>query len=417
MDARSEARTYSFVALSTVAHVAMATAVMVMQIDLPKSQPQDLTQIEILSASSPAAAALSQAPVEAPTSKSALAPEPSVLQPEEIVVAPAPKVKAHSEKVVAAAKTSKATKAAPIEAKALKTEPKEIPAVLPIVENADLDSSSVAEAQTELKEEDIADDLSKVDQEESAKVAAAHAALAEETDQEMKAQEEKLAAIQKANEEETAKQAKADADKRAKEKQALLAAVAAQQAAEKAEAAKQAEMARQQHEQAEKIRQAEAARKAEQARIAAAEEKARQDAAVAAQAAAIAAAGQGNGGNQQQAQAAGQGSGDQVRSLDELRQMPGNPKPSYDSQDRLYKRQGDVAFLAYVSREGSLVQFKMVKSSGHRELDAKTLKAIKGWKFYPGQEGWVEIPYNWNLKGEPQVLPTTLRRRAQVSQN
>jgi TonB family protein len=97
--------------------------------------------------------------------------------------------------------------------------------------------------------------------------------------------------------------------------------------------------------------------------------------------------------------------------------MPGNQRPQYDAQDRLNQRQGEVAFLAYVSREGSIVNFKMTKSSGHRELDAKTLKAIKNWRFYPGQEGWVEIPFKWDLKGGPQEMPTTLRRRAQVGQN
>ena len=93
--------------------------------------------------------------------------------------------------------------------------------------------------------------------------------------------------------------------------------------------------------------------------------------------------------------------------------MPGNQRPQYDAEDRLHQRQGEVAFLAYVSRDGSVVSYKMMKSSGHRELDAKTLKAIKGWKFYPGQEGWVEIPFKWDLKGGPQEMPTTLRRRAQ----
>ena len=43
----------------------------------------------------------------------------------------------------------------------------------------------------------------------------------------------------------------------------------------------------------------------------------------------------------------------------------------YDADDRLKGRQGEVAFMAYVSREGSLGQFKMLKSSGYRELDEK----------------------------------------------
>lgn len=101
----------------------------------------------------------------------------------------------------------------------------------------------------------------------------------------------------------------------------------------------------------------------------------------------------------------------QVRALEELKQMPGNQKPQYDSEDRLAGRQGDVIFRAYVSTEGMPTDFKMVRSSGHRSLDYKTLKAIKSWKFYPGQEGWVEIPFRWDLKGGPKQIGGTLRTK------
>ena len=117
------------------------------------------------------------------------------------------------------------------------------------------------------------------------------------------------------------------------------------------------------------------------------------------------------------------GSGDggisegEVRSLAELKQQPGNKRPSYDLEDRRRGLKGDVVFLAYVSKEGSLTRFQMVTSSGHRQLDTKTYQAIRGWKFYPGQEGWVEIPFSWNLNGEPQEMPATLRRKLQASQN
>ncbi len=412
MDAKTEARTYSFTVLSTVIHVAMAIGVMFLKIELPP-QPE-VTQIEIISSAGPSAALpISQASVvtqETPKAPEAAPEEPlhvakeSIAPPvqEESIPEPAaavlvtPKPTKHITK--APSKLAKAP--APVQA------PKEVAAVLPIVENTELDESNEPQAQTELADEDIADELSKVDQEETTKVAVVHEELSKETDQEMKEQEAKLAALQKETEAESEKLAKENATKRAQEKQALAAQT---KAAKDAEMAKQAEIARQQA--AEKARQAEAARQAEQARI-----NSEKQAAAAAAAVAAAQAEEQRLASEKAQQVAGQGqgSGDEVRSLDELRQMPGNQKPMYDAQDRLYKRQGEVSFLAYVSREGQLVQFKMVKSSGHRELDAKTLKSIKSWKFYPGQEGWVEIPYNWNLKGEPQVMPTTLRRRAQV---
>lgn len=104
----------------------------------------------------------------------------------------------------------------------------------------------------------------------------------------------------------------------------------------------------------------------------------------------------------------------QVRELSELKQVPGNTKPSYDELDRLAQRQGTVVFYAYISNQGAASQIKLIQSSGHRNLDLKTLKAIKGWKFYPGQEGWVEIPFQWDLKGEPRTVGGTLRK---VSRN
>lgn len=103
-----------------------------------------------------------------------------------------------------------------------------------------------------------------------------------------------------------------------------------------------------------------------------------------------------------------------VRTLEQLKQAPGNEVPKYDNDDRLHKRQGDVTFWAYVNKQGTLEKFKLIESTGFRELDFKTLRVLRSWKFYPGQEGWVEIPYSWSLKGEAQIKPTTLRRSSEL---
>ncbi|MBX3019924.1 MAG: TonB family protein [Bdellovibrionaceae bacterium] len=104
-------------------------------------------------------------------------------------------------------------------------------------------------------------------------------------------------------------------------------------------------------------------------------------------------------------------SGTEVRALSELRQAPGNKSPQYDVEDRRQGRQGLVVFLAYIKADGLPKEFQLQASSGHRSLDAKTLKALKGWKFQPGQEGWVEIPFQWDLKGGAQEAPSNLRRQ------
>lgn len=98
-----------------------------------------------------------------------------------------------------------------------------------------------------------------------------------------------------------------------------------------------------------------------------------------------------------------------VRALDQLRQMPGNKFPQYSKEERLAREEGKAVFYAYVNKEGNLSQFKLGQSSGHRNLDLKTLVALKKWKFYPGQEGWVEMPFQWTLSGEARQAGGQLR--------
>lgn len=106
--------------------------------------------------------------------------------------------------------------------------------------------------------------------------------------------------------------------------------------------------------------------------------------------------------------------GEAVKGIEEFKQQAGNPMPAYDQDDRLKSRQGTVVYQAYVTKEGRAQDFEMIESSGHRSLDGKTLKAIKQWKFEPGQEGWVEIPFRWDLKGGPQELPGSLRKKLEA---
>ena len=103
--------------------------------------------------------------------------------------------------------------------------------------------------------------------------------------------------------------------------------------------------------------------------------------------------------------------GSEIRSLADLRQMSGNIKPQYDIEDRIAGRQGQVVFHAYVNPDGSLSNFKMIKSTGHRTLDGKTLKALKTWRFYAGQQGWVELPFQWDLVGGAREIKGQLRAK------
>ena len=101
---------------------------------------------------------------------------------------------------------------------------------------------------------------------------------------------------------------------------------------------------------------------------------------------------------------------EEVREIADLRQRPGNPLPRYSDIERLRRHEGEVTYMAYVTSEGRLTNFILAQTSGHSNLDQKTLNSLKSWRFYPGQEGWVEIPQVWVLTGEAEEAPAQLRR-------
>lgn len=370
MDAKTEARTMSFIVFSGVAHTAMAIALITMSLDLKKPES---VEIEILSSAgeqieTPLVMEEKQEQVQAPKVAEEEAPATKTAPAPEVVKAEVPK-------------TLPAARKAPVQAPTQETHAHETtgqnesPVVLPVIQNTELEHVADTD-DMELKDEDVTSDFEKVDQEHKDKVAAAQAEMNEQAEKEKAEQDAKLLALQKKNEEEAAQLAQANAEKRAQER-AALAAVAA-------EKARQAEEAR-------------AAQAAAQAAAEAQEAQAKQQGELASN------------------QTESFGGGGDVRSVEDLKQMPGNSKPQYDSDDRLKGRKGEVSFLAYVSKEGFLTNFKMLKSSGHRELDAKTLRAIKGWKFYPGQEGMVEIPFSWDLKGGVKPVGPILRTKRSAS--
>lgn len=98
-----------------------------------------------------------------------------------------------------------------------------------------------------------------------------------------------------------------------------------------------------------------------------------------------------------------------IRKLEQLRQMPGNKRPQYSIEERKLGHAGTVVFQAYVTKEGRLKNLRQIRSTGFSNLDLKASRALKDWRFYPGQEGWVELPFHWNLAGEVKALGGGLR--------
>lgn len=357
MENRSDSRTLSFIILSVIAHVAIAAGVMTM--NSQSEQKEEAAPLEISAESSPEIQEVSEAPVVADLPKEAEAPviakEPA-LPSKAAAVAPPPPPKP-APKAVKAPKIPQTLPQAKAVAVPVAEEPmtqEESPVVVPVTQNE-------AEEPTEEQPE------------ETPVVAPAPAPVQAQEDAPVEEEKPAPAPTPLVEEITEPEQKEDDTDEK------LVAAEAELKAQEEEQAAKEAAAAAAAAKLAEEARQAEAAKQAEEAKIA--------------ESASIGSiTGQGGDGS----------SPSEARNLESLRQMPGNKRPQYDRDDQANGRQGQVSFKAYVSKEGAITELQLARSSGHRELDAKSLKAIKSWKFYPGQEGWVEIPFQWDLKGEPQ---------------
>lgn len=430
-------RTVSFLSLSMIIHASLAVTALFMNSDIiqpfPEEKPAfhlntepnktELVEISTTDTASLPAQDLSQpaAANTTPTSDAATAAEIA-----EITQNLEPKIKQEtatdSEIIVPAKVATKietkpsVKKALPI-AKAKVSQPKVAAPV--IAQESAPEVTESAPAATDAKPIEIANDDSDIEQ--------AQKDLDEEQSKVETEQNEKIVALEKEQEEEQqnflaeqkqkrdAQEAAALAEIKSQQEQEAIAAAAEQALQEQAERKEKVKaMALAKYEAQERKKAALAAQKAEEQRQASLQAAQEAAASAAAKQAAEESLRNSSGGGSNFAQTSEQ-TGSDIRSLAELRQMPGNKRPAYDSEDRLQKRTGEIVFLAFISKEGTPTEFKLVKSTGHRSLDAKTLKTVKQWKFYPGQEGWVEIPLNWNLKGEAQEMPSTLRRK--VSQN
>lgn len=306
----------------------------------------------------------------------------SVGSPDDVVVSK-PIAKAAIPKPTKAAKASGAkqalTKAG--HGQSAKTAFKAVPLTIDDIEAPELDQGELAKAAVASHlNEDYDDDFSKVEHSQRSIVdneKESLNALAATVEQE---QNENLEALDEANQQEQEKLAALQNSVRQKNSKAIAAALAAEQAAALA-------------------RQQAAAKAAKNSGLGGNHSGTGMKLGM----------GSGNSGTQNQSSPlSGLPSG--IRSLDQLRQMPGNPRPQYDPEERLRGHQGQIAFIAYISKEGFPSKFRMLKSTGFRNLDAKTLSSLKKWRFYPGQEGWVELPFVWSLKGGVQEAGGLLRR-------
>lgn len=392
-------KTSRFLTVSATVHVAAAFLIAIMAVPLTETVKTETITIEIEDTPAPKIMANRGAAIPATQGggEEAFSPE-DIIAP---AAAPVTVTKAEPRKAktVANAKASSAKVAKATKSVAPKTNFQAVPATIDDLDAPSLDEGALAAAPVKSTlDEDFNEDLDQVDmshqktlaQEKNKMEALAAAAEAE--------QDSELGALDEDNKAEAAQLHAATDALKAKNAQQIANAIASEKAAAQAQAAGE---------------RAAAAAAARQAALQRAKQGQGQGGSGQGQARAVGQGAGNNGENQAQNQVAGTPNG--IRSLDQLRQMPGNPRPQYDRDERLRGHAGDVAFVAYISKAGAVTQFRMMKSTGYRNLDSKTLAALKKWRFYPGQEGWVELPFRWDLKGDVQGDGGMLR--GAVSQN
>lgn len=387
----TESSSSRFFAMSTAAHVALLLATAFISAPLIQQATVETVTIEI--ESEPESIAKGQQVMatqgSSPTQvKVAATPSAPVvggneLSGEDDIVVTKPQgraapVKASAPKQARASQAKAAPKAAPIKALA---------ASIDDIDAPELDEALLEQTKTVKGfDDDLGSDFENIDRQSKAKAAAIAKAIDEDANQLAQENDEFLNSIAEQTNSQTAAFLAANKARRAQDYAGIAAAKANEEAAAAARAAALA-----------KARQAELRNGS--------------------------GAGFGSGSGNGVGQGAGNngvnapsqtiaGSPNGVRKLDQLRQMPGNPIPQYSLEEREKGHQGNVVFHAYVDRSGGLQKFKQVSSTGYANLDVKTLNALKRWKFYPGQEGWVELPFGWSLKGGAKAIGGTLRSRS-----
>jgi TonB family protein len=81
-----------------------------------------------------------------------------------------------------------------------------------------------------------------------------------------------------------------------------------------------------------------------------------------------------------------------------------HPPPPYPKISRRVGEQGKVVLAVEIDIDGSVAQAMIKRSSGYERLDQSALKAIRTWRFIPGNKGgtpqkmWATIPINFVLE-------------------
>lgn len=74
------------------------------------------------------------------------------------------------------------------------------------------------------------------------------------------------------------------------------------------------------------------------------------------------------------------------------------PSPSYPLSSRRNKEEGTVIFRINIDKNGKLINYKIIKSSGYKKLDKQAEKSVKNSKFKPAIENGNKVDSIFELK-------------------
>jgi protein TonB len=80
-----------------------------------------------------------------------------------------------------------------------------------------------------------------------------------------------------------------------------------------------------------------------------------------------------------------------------------NCKAEYPKASLINEEQGNVSMAFLVAADGNVVESKVEKSSGYKNLDKAAIKALSACKFKPGTKDgsvaqtWTKVDYSWKL--------------------
>jgi protein TonB len=78
-------------------------------------------------------------------------------------------------------------------------------------------------------------------------------------------------------------------------------------------------------------------------------------------------------------------------------------KAEYPKAALMNEEQGVVSMMFLVSAEGRVLESKLDKTSGYKNLDRAAITAVSACKFKPGSKDgkpdstWTKVEYNWTL--------------------